>query len=165
MYSHGLLVRRLLNEGTEGLSSVIFARLIRKDSKRLNRSEINIHYNFIYSLYSMSEQPAATVDFHIIQSQDFKTFYANGVFSSIAPSGLVNLNFYIDRLPLPDLMTYAIENNMLGPEKARSIRNGIVREVQQGALLDIQTVKNVISSLQALITAYEASTVRESANT
>lgn len=113
----------------------------------------------------MSEQPEATIDFHFIQSQDFRTLYASGVYSSITPNGLINLNFYIDRQPLPDLMTFSIDNNMLGPEKARSIRNGIVREVQQGALLDMQTVKNVVKSLQMLIAAYEASTAHESANT
>ncbi|WP_157887042.1 hypothetical protein [Hymenobacter sp. PAMC 26628] len=109
-------------------------------------------------------QPAATVDFHVVQSHDFKTSYASGIYSSVTPGGLINLSFYVDRLPLPDLMTFFVENNTLGPEKARSARNGIVREVQQGVLLDMQTVKNVINSLQTMMTAFEASNQHESAN-
>jgi len=103
----------------------------------------------------MSEQPAATVDIHLTQSQDFKTSYASGLYSSISPGGFVNLNFYIDRQALPDLVTYSIVNNSLGPEIARSMRGGIVRELQRGVLLDINTVKNVMGALQAMISAYE----------
>lgn len=103
----------------------------------------------------MQEQPAATIDFHVIQSHDFKTLYASGLYSSTTLNGLVNLNFFIDRQPLPDLMTYSIDNNVLGNEKTRIIRSGIVREVQQGVVMDIQTAKNVITLLTSLIATHE----------
>lgn len=106
----------------------------------------------------MSEQSPQFVDFHVQQSTDFKTNLATGCYASLTPNGLINLSFYIDRLPIPDLVTYTVENNKLGPEKSSSIRKGFIRELQQGIILDVQTAKNLLSGLQQIIRMQEEST-------
>lgn len=48
-----------------------------------------------------------------------------------------------------------VENNRLGPEKSSSIRKGLIREFQQGILLDIQSAKGLISGLQQTVKIHE----------
>ena len=106
----------------------------------------------------MAEQPPVVLNYHVLQSPDFKTAFATGTYASITPGGLINLSFYLDRHPLPDLVTRTVENNVFGPENPSSIRNGIIRELQQGIILDIQAAQGLIAGLLQLVKIHEENT-------
>lgn len=104
----------------------------------------------------MSETEKGTLDFHHIKSPDFKTGYASGLFANLTPNGLINLTFYIDRNPIPDLISFNIEDGKLGQESNKITRKGIVREVQHGVLVDVNTLKNVITVLEQALKMHQS---------
>jgi hypothetical protein len=105
----------------------------------------------------MSEQTKDSLDFHHVESAGFRTTYASGVVASLSLNGMVNLTFYIDRAPTPDLITYKIDGNKIGAETNRIVRSGVLRELQQGILVDVQTATNIIKVLQQMIDMHKSS--------
>lgn len=97
-----------------------------------------------------------TVDFHYIKNSDFKTVLADGTISSLTPAGYINLNFYLERFPIPDTITRKVKDGIVGEEIGQiSNRNGIIREVNVGVVLDIETAKGVAKSLNELISKFD----------
>lgn len=88
------------------------------------------------------------IDVHYIKNNDFKSIFVTGAYGGIAGSGLLNLNLFTERAPIPSSITYElIEGGFLGEEISRTSRDGIIREVQIGLLMDENTARSLISFL------------------
>ena len=89
------------------------------------------------------------LDIHFLKNNDYRTVFASGVFGGVTPNGLVNINFFTDRAPLPNKITYEIDpqNPSLKKEAEREGRKGFVREVHFGVVLDKETTKLTIAWL------------------
>jgi hypothetical protein len=85
------------------------------------------------------------VRFEFIKSPDYRTITVDGVFGGISPRGAVFASFFVERPSIPTVTVYELENGRLGSEvkELRVDREGIVREVQVGLVLDLEAATRV----------------------
>lgn len=99
------------------------------------------------------------VIFHYEKVNDFKTIFASGVFGGLNIAGLIDMNFYIDRPVIPQKISHDLAEKdggfILSNEK-REGKDGEVREVQVGVLIDIPTAKSLIEWLNQKIAEMES---------
>jgi len=91
-----------------------------------------------------SETPEIT--FHFIKSNFFRVFHVDGAWGGITPSGLIEINFYSERFPIPRQIFHPIlPGGRLGNEfqERRVSKEGLVREIEAGAMMDLNTAKSV----------------------
>ena len=94
---------------------------------------------------------------HYIKTGDFKTVLGSGIYGGLTNTGQINMNFFTDRAPIPTKITFDIDpdnGNILG-ELEREIKEGIIREVHFGVLLDVDTAKSIVSWLNDKIEEYK----------
>jgi hypothetical protein len=90
-----------------------------------------------------------------IKSHDYKVSISNGVFGGLGTNGLINVNFFIDRVIIPT--SEMLEIDELGNRLNSSIEKDAdaVREIQFGTLLDINTAKLVVEWLSRKISEHD----------
>ncbi len=102
----------------------------------------------------MPEERPAGVQYHYIKSSQFRVLHADGIVGGPTPNGLIFLGLYSERSAIPQIMVHDItEAGQIGPERIddRIGKKGIVREVEVGAVMSIETASVVISWLQERI--------------
>lgn len=91
---------------------------------------------------------SSKLEFHYIKNNGFCTILGSGVFGGITPQGQLNINFFTERAAIPTKIVYAatqIGDKLKLDEIERDGKDGIIREVQCGVLMDI----NVAISFRA----------------
>lgn len=90
---------------------------------------------------SKSDEPK-TVKFHYLKSALFRVIHADGAFGGVTPSLDIFMGIYSQRPALPDITTHEITpNGMVGQEltEERIAKQGIVREMEAGVVLDLKS--------------------------
>src|SRR5258707_1041589 len=91
-----------------------------------------------------------------LKSYDFKTSLVSGIHGGTGTNGLINANFFVDRAAIPDSQIMeTTETGVLIKVNGETKESDITREVQFGALFDINTAKAFVIWLQARINEYE----------
>ncbi|TND10113.1 MAG: hypothetical protein FD123_361 [Bacteroidetes bacterium] len=94
--------------------------------------------------------------FHYIKNNDYKTVIVTGAFGGVTIQGLIDMNVFTDRVVIPRKIINEISSQIPhSTEVERDERDGSVREVQVGLLMDVNTAKTLIDWLQANINAIE----------
>lgn len=99
------------------------------------------------------------IEVHYIKSSDFRTIFGNGVFGGITPLGQLNINFFSERAAIPKRVVYAagkLENPLELTEIEREGKDGIVREVQFGILMDMNMAISFRNWLDSKIEEYKS---------
>ena len=97
-----------------------------------------------------------TADFHFIKSSAFRVVHCDGVWGGIAPTGLVHVSIFSERAPIPTRVTHALtEQGTLGPEIARQVDSGLLREVEVDVVMNIEVAKLVRDWLGARIKEFD----------
>lgn len=102
----------------------------------------------------MSEEMPTSVPFHYIKSNLFRVIHVDGAVGSIAPSALIFVGLYSERSAIPQIMVHDVtETGQVGPERVseRVGKTGIVREVEIGATLSMETAITLVAWLQEKI--------------
>ena len=102
----------------------------------------------------MSEEMPTSVPFHYIKSNLFRVIHTDGAVGSVAPSGLIFVGFYSERSAIPQMMVHDVtESGQVGPERLseRVGKSGIVREVEVGATMSVETAITFVAWLQEKI--------------
>jgi hypothetical protein len=106
-------------------------------------------------MYIKMAENKISVDIHFIKNNDFKTVLATGAFGGISPNGLINMNIFTERTPIPNKISYQIDSKNPALDSSNETgtegKAGIIREVQFGMLIDIQTAKNISAWLNSQI--------------
>ncbi len=97
-----------------------------------------------------------SIKFNYIKSPDFRSVLTTGVIGGITPNALIDINFFVDRVVIPKSITYGVSDvgQVLG-EEVREGKDGVVREVQVGTIMDVNTAKNLVLWLQNKIEIIE----------
>ena len=100
---------------------------------------------------------------HFVKNNDFKTVQCSGAFGGIAPTGQINMNIYTDRVVIPRSITLEIDDSSGAPlrEVSRDTKNGVIREVQFGILIDVNVAKSLVEWLNGQIQTIESSQVKQ----
>ena len=104
------------------------------------------------------------VDTHYIKNSQFQTFFSTGIFGGVTPNRFIDLNFYVDRGPIPKKITFEVDSesgNVTG-ELERDSKEGIIREVHCGVLIDVGLAKNMIEWLDEKIKQVEGTSTEKS---
>ena len=94
---------------------------------------------------------------HYIKSNHFRVIYSDGVIGSITPSGNLQINFFSQRNPIPQLMTYRVDaaGHVLGETKEERVqREGVVREVEVGVVMTIDEARSLASWVEDKVSEY-----------
>ncbi|MEQ8905172.1 hypothetical protein [Ekhidna sp.] len=83
------------------------------------------------------------LNIHYAKSNDFTSNVANGVYGGIAINGTICMNFYIDRVPIPDSVQVQVQKDGKLIEEGYS-GSGVVsvREVTSCSIMDYNTAKS-----------------------
>ena len=103
-------------------------------------------------------EPAIT--FKYIFKYDYNPVYVNGAHGGVSPRGEIVANFYLERQPLPNEITHALNpDGSIGADivavDPENLNSTIVRYVSQGVVLNYQNAKVLHSWLGDKITELE----------
>ena len=106
----------------------------------------------------MGDIPQDTKNLRVFyQNSTFhRTVFAGGVWAGVTPNGLVQLGFFNDLRPMPEMVTHGVVNDELGPEIETLEKKGIVREVETTVLLPLPMAKSLLPLIQQMIDQLEA---------
>lgn len=90
-----------------------------------------------------------------IKAYDYKVSLANGFYGGFNTNGLFNLNFYTDRVVIPDSEEVEFDENNKKIGSTFEKDGDSVREVQFGAVIDLKTAKMVADWLNRKVKEYE----------
>ena len=108
------------------------------------------------------------IRFHYIKSNHYRVIHVDGAFGGISTRGLIHVDLFSERNAIPQTMSHQVHpDGRIGEEIAGETvrKEGVVREVEVGATMDLETAKSLIEWLQQKVDALEAHrlSARESA--
>lgn len=79
-------------------------------------------------------------------AEDYNPFYVNGAQGGILPNGDLAINFYLERLPLPNEQDFEIdEKGTIGSNPVRNephnLESSMIRMVQSGVIMNSATAE------------------------
>ena len=101
-----------------------------------------------------------SITFKYIFKYDYNPVYVNGAHGGISPRGEIIANFYLERPPLPNEISHAINpDGSIGTDiiavDPENLNSSIVRYVSNGVVLNYQNAKALHSWLGEQIGALE----------
>ena len=94
------------------------------------------------------------IHFHYIKASYFRVVHADGAHGGLTPRGNIHVNFYSERHPIPKMVVYSVnEDGSVGKEirEERIQRDGPVREVEVGVVMDRAVAKSLVTWLKEKI--------------
>lgn len=92
----------------------------------------------------MAESTPSTVKFHYRKAKLFKVIHVDGVIGGPTPERAIFVALYNQRSPIPKMVEQAISpDGSLGPELARTGKDGIFREVEVGIVLTPKAAQEI----------------------
>ena len=85
------------------------------------------------------------------------TVHVDGAFGGITPNGHIDINLYSERNPIPTLVFHPLTDGKLGDEirSERVTRDGVVRELEVGAVMDVRAARGLRDWLTSQIEELE----------
>lgn len=102
----------------------------------------------------MPKDIPGVVQYHYIKSNFFRVVHTDGALGSVTPGGLIFIGLYSERAAIPQIMVHEItETGQVGVERQdeREGKKGIVREIEVGAIMSIETATSFVTWLQEKI--------------
>ncbi|NVJ46463.1 MAG: hypothetical protein HWE07_05020 [Cytophagia bacterium] len=101
------------------------------------------------------------IETHYIKNHDFKTVEGSGIFGGLTNNGQININFFTDRAPIPKKIILDVDpsTGKIIQEIERDSKEGVIREVQFGVLLNIETAKNIVGWLNQKIEEHQQQSI------
>ncbi len=96
-----------------------------------------------------------TIRFHYIKGNQFRVIHADGAHGGVTPRGWIEMNFYSERGPIPQVTVHHLQaDGTISGEilSERIQRDGLVREVDVGVILDLAAAESLQSWLATKIT-------------
>lgn len=79
----------------------------------------------------------------------------DGMFGGLTPSGKVYAELFLQRSVTPQSIKYKIEDGVIKEELKRTGKEGVVREIEAGIIMDIETAKIFKDWLETKISEYD----------
>jgi hypothetical protein len=87
------------------------------------------------------------INFKYIFNYGYNPVYVNGAQGGISPRGELVMNFYLERLPLPNSISHEINpNGTIGnptSEEPEDLKNSLVRFIDTGIILNYESTRNL----------------------
>jgi len=106
----------------------------------------------------MPEPQQPSVRIHYLKTSGYRAIHADGAVCGLIPSGRgLHVAFFSERAAIPQITNQAINpDGSLGPELDRVGKEGVVREIEVDAFMDILTAKAIANLLSTKIKEIES---------
>jgi len=102
--------------------------------------------------------PSGAVTYHYIKGNFFRVVHADGAIGGLTPNRSIFLSLFSERGAIPQMVEQALNpDGTLGDEKKRMGKEGLVREVEVGAMLSGPAAKRIAEWLLKQVQILEAS--------
>ena len=102
-----------------------------------------------------SQDDTQLVKFDYIKSNLFRVLTADGATATLTPQGKIFLYLYNERVPIPRQLTYELlpdkPDKNLGKVVSNISREGFVREVEVGIVIDTNVAEGIIDVLSQIL--------------
>lgn len=78
---------------------------------------------------------------------DYNPIYINGAYGGVNTQGEIVVNFYFERLPLPNTAEIDTSNNQISKQEPVDLDKSLVRFIQNGVVMNLDTAKQIHSWL------------------
>ncbi|HTP66428.1 MAG TPA: hypothetical protein VMJ66_13630 [Geobacteraceae bacterium] len=100
------------------------------------------------------------IKFKYIFNYGYNPVYVNGAHGGISPRGELIMNFYLERMALPEALTHEINpNGTIGSEVAsepEDLKSSMVRFIETGVVMNYQGAKDLLLWLSERVKELEA---------
>ena len=98
------------------------------------------------------------IRFNYLKSAHFRVAHVDGVIGNITPKRQIFFAFYNERVSLPDFLVHNVkEDGSLGNiAKSETTSPGLVREMDMGFVIDIETAKSLSVWFSSMISQAES---------
>ena len=94
--------------------------------------------------------------FNYIKTNSYKTFYSDGFFGGITPKGKIYMEPFIERGATPQIVKHLVLNDgNIDSGTVVEAKKDIIREIECGIIMDIETAKSLISWLTIKIDEFQ----------
>lgn len=89
-------------------------------------------------------------------SHNFRELHVDGAYGGLTPKGLININFYAERFPIPKSIIHnLLDRTTQDSEDSEDSKEGIIREFEFGIYMDLNVAKQISDFLLNKITEFE----------
>lgn len=82
----------------------------------------------------------ADLTFHYVKTGNYRTFHVDGAYGGLCPNGNIYMELFVERLPTPQQVTHVLKKDgTLGERKDTKGREGMIREIESGLVMDVVT--------------------------
>jgi len=108
----------------------------------------------------------SSVKFHYIKGHNFRVIHTDGVIGGITPQRQIFLSLFSERAALPTMIEFQVSSEgALGAEVKREGKEGLVREMDIGIILNADTAQQLSDFLQKQLLVLKESTPEQPDNT
>ena len=100
------------------------------------------------------------LDFHYLKTPCYRTYHVDGIFGGIAPNGNLYMELFIERFPTPKVVRCKLTPEGPGEEVSREGKDGVIREVEGGLVMNINTATTLRDWLDGKINEYKATRMK-----
>jgi hypothetical protein len=80
------------------------------------------------------------VEIHYLKTPSYRTYHVDGIFGGPTPTGMIYVEFFVQRQVTPQVIRQKVmPDGTLGDEISREGKSGIIREVEAGMVMDVNT--------------------------
>lgn len=90
-----------------------------------------------------------------IKTKNYRSFYIDGIFGGLTPNGKIYAELFLQRSVTPQTIKYKVESGIMKDEIERTGKEGVVREIEAGVIMDIETAKVLKNWLETKIAEHE----------
>ena len=88
------------------------------------------------------EKIPTELEFHYLKTNNYRTFHVDGAFGGLTPKGDIYMTTFVERAVTPQKVLLKLnQDGTLGEELRREGKEGIIREIEAGLILDIKTAE------------------------
>lgn len=104
-------------------------------------------------------EPPKQVTINYIKTSGYRCYHVDGVFGGVTPHGKIYAQMFVERAVTPQIVDYEVNSEGgLGKELQRVGRQGWVREIESGFIMDLNTAQVLIKWLQEKVKTLEGLT-------
>lgn len=90
------------------------------------------------------KQLPKSIPVHYIKTSNYRSYHADGVFGGLTPNKKIYMEFFLQRQVTPQMIEYKVtDKGELGEEVKREGKEGFVREIEAGIIMDLEVAKVV----------------------
>ena len=100
----------------------------------------------------MKSNPVTEIEFHYLKSPSFRMIHVDGAYGGVTPRGLIVAHLFSERPPIPQQLIHSVTpDGKLGSETRKVGKEGVIREVEAGIILDVREATSLVKWLQQKI--------------